>query len=184
MSDSDVFIIAVVQSGQPSEAIRQALDHAELDSNRVQDLVFGLDELHSIDVEEILSASALTCSTASVSSSLMAVFFAAQSILSGDVSVAIVLGMGKNDSTAILLASPDAVGRWNLMPNARLAVRSLTGVDPALRAAGIELKDVSITEDGKNGATLIREVLDALEQQPARWGLVTEGGLALLIERI
>ena len=184
MSDSDVFIISVVHHAHPSEAIRQAIDKAEVDASRVRDVIFGLDESHSIDADEILNASALTCSRAVVKSSLRAVFFAAQSVLSGDADVVVVLGMGEAGSTGILLASPDAVGRWNLMPCARLAVRSLTGMESALRAAGIELKDVSIIQDGKNGAALIRDVLEALEQQSARWGLVTEGELALLIERI
>jgi acetyl-CoA acetyltransferase len=184
MSDFDVFIITAVQHADPSEAIRQAVVKAEVDASRVQDVVFGLDAPHSIDVDKILGASTLACSAAAVTPSLHAVFFAAQSILSGDVDVAVALGMEADDSTAILLASPDAVGRWNLMPNARLAARSLTGVDPALRGAGIELKEVSITKGGKNGALLIRQTLEELEQQSARWGMVTEGELALLMERL
>ena len=89
-----------------------------------------------------------------------------------------------NVSTALLLASPDAVGRWNLMPRARLAARSLNGIDSALRAAELELKDVTIIKDGKHGASLIKELLDELEQQSARWGIVRMNELALSIERI
>jgi hypothetical protein len=184
MSDSDVFIISIVQRANPSEAIKEAVANAGSNSVRVQDVIFGLDEPRSINTEKTLSASGLTRSTATVSSSLRAAFFAAQSILSLDVDLVIVIGVEANASTAILLASPDAVGRWNLMPRARLAARSLTGVDSALRAAELEPKDVTIIKDGKYGALLITELLDELEQQSARWGVVKMNELALLIERI
>ena len=184
MSDTDAFIISAVLHKNSSKAVRQAIDAAGLDSSRVQDVIFGLDTPKKIAVKRILAASSLTCSAATVSSSLRAAFFAAQSILSFDVDVVIVVGIETNASTALLLASADAVGRWNLLPRARLAARSLTGVDSALRAAEIELKDVSITKDGKNGAVLIKETLDELEGQSARWGMVTMNELALLIERI
>ncbi len=84
----------------------------------------------------------------------------------------------------MLFASPDAVGRWNLLPRARLAARSLNGIESALRAAEIELKDVTIVKDGKYGALLIKELLDELEQKSARWGMITVNELALLIERL
>ena len=184
MSDSDVFVISIFQSANPSEAIRQVIDDAGIDSSRVQDVIFGLDESMLIHADKILSASSLTCSAATVSSSLRATFFAAQSILSFDADVLIVVGIETLVSTAILLASPDAVGRWNLTPRARLAVRSLNGIESTLKATEIELKDVTITKDGKSGAALIKETIDELETQSARWGMVTMNELALLIERI
>ncbi len=184
MSDTDVFIISIVQRANPSEAIKEAIANAGISSVRVQDVIFGLDESMLIHADKILSASNLTCSAATVSSSLRATFFAAQSILSFDVDVLIVLGIETLVSTAILLTSPDAVGRWNLMPRARLAARSLAGVDLALHAAELESKDVTIIKDGKHGASLIKELLDELEQKSARWGMVTVNELALLIERI
>jgi hypothetical protein len=184
MSDTDVFIISIVQCANPSEAIKGAIDNAGINSVHVQDVIFGLDGPRSIDMEKILSASNLTCSVATVSSSLRAIFFAAQSILSFDVDVLIVLDIEDNISTAILLASPDAVGRWNLIPRARLAARSLNGIESALRAAELELKDVTIIKDGKYSALLIKELLDELEQKSARWGIITVKELALLMERI
>jgi hypothetical protein len=184
MSDSDVFIISAASNTDSAEAIRQAIQNAGADSLRVQDVIFGLDESLAINADKILSASNLTCSAVTVSLSLRATFFAAQSILSFDVDVLIVVGIETNVSTVLLLASPDAVGRWNLMPRARLAARSLTGVESALRAAEIELKDVTIIKDGKNCTLLIKETLDELEGQSARWGMVTMNELALLIERI
>jgi len=184
MSDSDVFIISAVSNTDSVQAIRQAIQNAGADSLRVQDVIFGSDGSRSIDVEKILSASNLTCSAATVSSSLRATFFAAQSILSFDAEVVIVIGIETNSSTAILLASPDAVGRWNLMPCARLAARSLTGINSAFRTAELESKDVTVIKDGKYGTMLIKEVLDELEQNSGRWGMVTTNELALLIERI
>jgi hypothetical protein len=184
MSDSDVFIISIVQRANPSEAIKEAIADAGIDSARVQDVIFGLDESMLIHADKILSASSLTCSAATVSSSLRATFFAAQSILSLDADAVIVVGIETLVSTAMLLASPDAVGRWNLMPRARLAARSLAGIDSALRTAELESKDVTIIKDGKHGATLIKDLLDELEGQSARWGMVTMNDLALLIERI
>ena len=184
MSDSDAFIISIVQRANPSEAIRQVIDDSGIDSSRVQDVIFGLDESMLIHADKILSASSLTCSAATVLSSLRAAFFASQSILSGDTDVLIVVGVETLVATAILLASPDAVGRWNLIPRARLAARSLSGVDSALRAAGLESNDVMIIRDGKYGALLVKELLDELEQKSVRWGMVTMNELALLIERI
>jgi acetyl-CoA acetyltransferase len=184
MSDSDVFVISAVSNTDSAQVIRQAVQSAGADSLRVQDVIFGLDEPRSTDTEKILSASGLTCSTTTVSSSLRATFFAAQSILSLDVDVVIVIGVEANASIALLLASPDAVGRWNLMPRARLAARSLNGADSALRTAELESKDIVIIKDGKHGAAIIKELLDELEQKSARWGIVTTKELALLIERI
>ena len=111
MSDSDVFIISAVSNTDSVQAIRQAIQNAGADLLRVQDVIFGLDELRSIDTEKIVNDSGLTCSAATVSSSLRATLFAAQSILSFDADVVIVVGIETNASTAILLASPDAVGR-------------------------------------------------------------------------
>jgi len=192
MSDSDVFLISVVNNTDSAQAISQAIQNAGADSLRVQDVIFGLEsgrflpyhESLAINADKILSASGLTCSAATVSSSLRAIFFAAQSILSFDVDVVIVIGIESDSSTALLLVSPDAVGRWNLMPRARLAARSLNGIESALRAAELESKDVTITKNGENGAVLIKETLDELEGQSAHWGMVTMNELALLIERI
>ena len=182
MSDSDVFIISAVSNIDSAQAIQQAINNAGINSIRVQDVIFGLEsgrflpyhEPRSIDTEKIISDSGLTCSAATVSSSLRATFFAAQSILSFDVDVVIVIGAQANASTALLLASPDAVGRWNLMPRARLAARSLNGIESALRAAGLTSSDVTMSKDGKYGALLIKELLDELEGHSARWGMITD----------
>jgi acetyl-CoA acetyltransferase len=119
-----------------------------------------------------------------VSSSLRAVFFAAQSILSGDLELVVVIGVSEEAATALLLASPDAVGRFNLLPRARLAARSLLGSDKAYRSAGIASEDVPIIKNGENGILLLKELLEELEQRQAQWGLVSVDRSALLVERI
>jgi hypothetical protein len=116
-----------------------------------------------------------------VSPSLRAVFFAAQSILSGDAEIAVIILADEESYLALLLASPDAIGRWNLLPRARLAVRSLTGVDSALQVAGIAPDDIHVIKDN---ALSISDLLDELEDKSARWGMVSTGRLALLMERI
>ena len=103
MSDSDVFIISVVSNTDSAEAIQQAIYNAGINSIRVQDVIFGLDEPRSIDTEKIISASNLTCSAATVSSSLRAAFFAAQSILSFDVDVLIVRWHGNQHFDRIIV---------------------------------------------------------------------------------
>jgi len=176
MSDSDVFIISAVQDTDPSQAIGQAIQNAGINPVRLQEVVFGMNETRSMDAKKIISALGLNCSTAIVSASLRAVFFAAQSVLSGDVNVVIVVGVENNMSTALLLASPDAVGRWNLLPRARLASRSLT--------KDIGSNEASIIKDGQHGVALVMETLNELERTSAQWGMVTSNGLALLMERI
>lgn len=185
MLDSDVFIISAARAADPAQAIRQAVQEIGLKPERVQDVLLGFDEASALpDLEGILRAAGLACPSAAVSSSLRAIFFAAQSILSGDVDIVLVVGLHAGDSAALLMASPDAVGRWNLSPRARLAVRSLAGVEPALRAAGLESGEVTITKRGQYGASLMKELLDELEQRPARWGMVAVNELTLLVERI
>jgi hypothetical protein len=183
--DRDVFILSAISKTEPAEAIRLALENIDVKPSRVGDAVFGYDGSFSLpDVEQITKEAGLSCPAVNVSSSLRAVFFAAQSILSGDQELAVVIGLGENGSTALLLASPDTVGRFNLLPRARLAARSLTGTEAALSAAGLVSGDVAISKDGERGALLVRELLEELEQSQAQWGLVCIGGSALLIERI
>ncbi len=184
MNDSDVFIISAVRSADPAQAIHQALQGLELNPGRVQDVIFGLDGSPAPRVDEIVRKAGLTCPSAAVSSSLRAVFFAAQSILSGDVELAVVVGMHAEASVAISLASPDAVGRWNLLPRARLAARSLAGAESALRAAGLATQDPAISLNGQAGALLVEELLGKLDEQKAQWGLVSVGKMALVVERV
>lgn len=182
--DLDVFILSAA-TAEPAEAIRQALENIDLKPSRVQDAVFGLDKTSSLpNVDAYVHEAGLTCPTVIVSSGLRAIFFAAQSILSGDLDITVVIGLGENESTALLLASPDAVGRYNLLPRARLAARSLTGTDAAIHKAELVTGDVAIFKPGKSGAQPVKELLEELEQRKAQWGLVSEDDYALLVERI
>jgi hypothetical protein len=185
LMDRDVFILSAVSDIKPAEAIRHALENIEIPPSRVQDAVFGYDASFSLpDVQQVTQEAGLTCLAVNVSSSLRAVFFGAQSILSGDLELALVIGLGEDGSTALLLGSPDAVGRFNLLPRARLAARSLSGTDSALRAAGLASGDLTVIKNGERGARLVKELLEELEQLQAQWGLVSIGQSALLVERI
>ena len=183
--DRDVFILSATTAAEPAGAISQALENIDLNPARVQDAVFGLDGSTSPpNVEHFVRKAGLACPTVAVSSGLRAVFFAAQSILSGDLDIAVVIGLGENASTALILASPEAVGRHNLLPRARLAARSLAGTDSALQTAGLVSGDIVIFKPGENGALSVKELLEALEQLQAQWGMVSAGEAALLVERI
>jgi hypothetical protein len=183
--DRDVFILSAISKNEPAEAIRRALENIDINPSRVEDAVFGYDGSFSLpDVQQIVREAGLNCPAVNVSSSLRAIFFAAQSILSGDQELSVVVGLGEDVSTALLLASPDSVGRYNLMPRARLAARSLSGGDSALRAAGIASGDVAFSKNGERGTRLVEELLAELEQRQAQWGLVCIDRSALLIERI
>jgi hypothetical protein len=183
--DRDVFILAAINEVTPAEAIRHALEITDINPLRVDDAVFGYDGQPSpLNIEQFTHEAGLTCPSVNVSSSLRAVFFAAQSILSGDLELVIVIGVSEGSYTALLLASPDSVGRYNLLPRARLAARSLAGTDTALRAAGLASDEISISKNGERGALLMKELLEELEQQQKQWGLVSTGPSALLMERI
>jgi acetyl-CoA acetyltransferase len=161
--DRDVFILSAATAAEPAGAIRQAFENTDLKPSRVQDAVFGLESSTSIpNVEQFVVAAGLTCPVVTVSSGLRAVFFAGQSILSDDLDIAVVIGLGENTSTALLLVSPDAVGRYNLLPRARLAARSLSGTDPALRTAGLVMGDIAIIKPAESGVLSIKELVEEL----------------------
>jgi hypothetical protein len=183
--DRDVFILSATTAAEPADAIRQALENIDINPSRVQDAIFGFVGLNSIPiVEDFVKRAGLACPAVVVSSGLRAVFFTAQSILSGDLDLAVVIGMDENTSTAVLLASPDAIGRYNLLPRARLATRSFAGVDSAIHNAELVSGDVSVFKLGESGSLALKELLEELEQHQAQWGMLSTGDLALLVERI
>ncbi len=182
---SDVFLISAIAGADCAEAIRQAVERAGMHASRVQDAIFAEDRSTSaVDFEDVAHTAGLTCPVVSISSSLRAMFFAAQSILSGDIEIAVVTGQEQNAAGALLLAAPEAVGRWNLIPRARLAARSLAGVDPALRAAEITSNDISVVKTGANSIDLLIELIAELEAQQVQWGMLSVGEAALLMERV
>ena len=183
--DRDVFILSAASDAGSAGAIRMALEQADVDPARVQDIVFGLeDSTYLPDVEGLVHDAGLTCPFVFVSSGMRAVFFSAQSILSGDLDIVMVASLAESASAALLLVSPDAVGRYNLMPRARLAARSLVGTGSALRAAGIPAEDVAVSKTGESGALSVKELLEELEQGQSQWGMLSIGDSALLVERI
>jgi hypothetical protein len=180
---SEVFVLSAARCTEASEAIRQAVDAAGVRPAHVQDAVFGLEVTESIvDATRTVRSAGLACPAVSVSSSMRAVFFAAQSILSGDVELVVVVEADAGGCSAILLSAPEPIGRWNLMPRVRLAARSLTGGAAALKTAALAPGEVTVLREG-DSLVLASEVLDELERREAQWGMVTAGELALLIER-
>jgi acetyl-CoA acetyltransferase len=182
---SDAFIISTARNADPSSAIQEAINSASLDPSRIQDLIWGLDGTPlSSEVEEISIDAGLACPSVRVASSLRAIFFAAESILAGDVELVLVAGIDGKSCSALVLASPEAVGRLNLLPRARLAARSLNGRDSALRSAGIASGDVALARTGANAASLVVELLESLESAQAKWGMIAAENTVLLVERI
>ena len=179
---SDVFIISSARDPGPAAAIRQAIDLAGLSPARIQDVVFGLHGA-SADLGSITNAAGLTCPFVGVSSDLRALSFSAASVLSDDANLAVVIGLAPDDCAAILVASPETVGLLNLLPRARLAARALAGPDAALRLAGLASSDVQLCKDG-DSLILLHELLDDLESQSARWGLISSPDISLLLERL
>ncbi len=62
-------------------------------------------------------------------------------------------------AAALVLASPDAVGRYNLMPRARILTRVVIGVDPTLALHG----PIAATEKALARANLRLEEIDVVE---------------------
>ena len=183
--DRDVFILSAVTAAGPVEAMGLATENTGFNPARVQDAIFGLESSSPFpNVEPFVRAAGLVCPAVAVSPGLRAVFFAAQSILSGDLDIALVAGLGENVSTVLMLVSPEAVGRYNLLPRGRLAVRSLAGIDQALRTAGLASEDIAIFKTGEGGIPAVKELLEDLERSQAQWGMLASGSSALLVERI
>ncbi len=182
---SDVFIISAALDADAPTAIRQAVELAGIGSSYVQDAVFGLEDSAALpDADALLEAADLSCPTSCVYTSLRAIFFAAASILSDDVELSVVVGMEPGASAVLVLASPGAVGRLNLLPRARVAARSLAGAERALRAAELNASDVQIAKTGEHAAHFLSDLLDELDAKAARWGLVSGGEVVMLVERL
>ncbi len=165
--------------------MREAVKLAGVSASRGQDVVFGLYGLSAMpDLEAIARAAGLSCPVAAALPSLRALFFAAASMLSDDAELSLVVGLQPNGATAFVLASPEAVGRLNLLPRARVAARSLGGAEAGLRVAGLAAADVEICQDGEPAAAGLYELLEELEAKPARWGMLSSGQTVILVERL
>ncbi len=182
---SDVFIISAARDASAPTAIGQAIQLAGVSPSHAQDAVFGLDGISDVpDVASLAEAAGLTCPTACVSTGMRAVFFAAASMLSDDAALSVAIGLSTASSAAFVLASPEAVGRINLMPRARIAARSLAGPEPALKIAGLQSTDVEISREGTQGLQSLYELLEEMDTKAARWGMLAAEKLVILIERV
>ncbi len=182
---SDVFIVATARNPHRAAALQQAVEAAGLLPAQVQDVVFGLDStMPRSALETITQAAGLPCPAASVMPGLWGIFFAAASILSDDVELSVAAGLSHDAAVAFVLASPEAVGRLNLMPRARIAARSPAGREAALRQAGLAAEEIDLFKEGEHGSLLLHDLLAELETAARRWGLVTEGAATLIVERV
>ena len=182
---SEAFVLSAVRNPDPVEALRLAVERAEVDPSRIQDALFGFERSFTAPgLRDMARKAGLTCAAVGVSSSMRAVFFGAQSILNDSIDLVAVAGVDGRGTCALVLAGPEAVGRWNLMPRARLAARSLHGSEAALRQAGIGSDELAVVKQSESGARLLCELLDELEIRQARWGMVVVGELAMLVERV
>ncbi len=182
---SDVFVISAVRDTRTPAIVQQAMELAGIGPSYIQDAIFGSDDASPVpDADSLARSAGLNCPAAYIATSLRAIFFAASSMLSDDVELSIVIGLDAVANTAFVLASPEAVGRLNLLPRARIAARSLDGSERALRAAGLDSTEVELTKAGKNAAQLLYELLEELDAKAARWGMVSTGAASILVERV
>ncbi len=182
---SEVFLLSCIRHTDPAEAIRLAVQRAEIPAKQVKDALFGFERSFTAPgLQDTARKAGLNCPVVSISSSMRAIFFGAQSILGDGVEAIVVAGVDGRGTCALVLVGPEAMGRWNLVPRARIAARSMEGVDAALRQADIKAEDVAVLEQDSGGARLVSDVLDELETRKARWGLVTTGEMSLLLERV
>ncbi len=182
---SDVFIIAAAREPQGATALQGALEAAGVLPGQVQDVVFGLDSaVPQRALETIVRSAGLACQAAGAIPGLRGIFFAAASILSDEMQLSLAAGLQHDTVVAFVLASPEAVGRLNLLPRARIAARSLAGREAALRQAELSAEEIDLSKEGEHGALLLHDLLEELETESARWGIVTEGAATLIIERL
>jgi acetyl-CoA acetyltransferase family protein len=84
-------------------------------------------------------------------------------------------------SAALVLASPQAVGRYNLLPRARLIARAVVGSDPVLmldapipatrqvlQKAGLSLEDIDLIEINEAFASVVLAWLREIQPDPKR----------------
>lgn len=182
---SDVFILSAVRASEPAGALQQAIQASGVNPAKIQDLLFGCDGTESLDARALAGQAGLICPALTLPSSLRALFFAAQSILCGDAELVLVGGSEDGECAALLLGSPGAVGVYNLLPLARIDARSLNGVEAALEKAEITPEDiVGLTLKGTSGALLAVELVAALAETQARWGMLMVDEAVMLAERI
>ncbi len=182
---SDVFIIASARNPQAAAALQAAAEAAGVLPAQVQDIVFGVDSaMPQRALETIVKSAGLACPSASACPSLRAVLFAAASILSEDTQLLLAAGLYHDAAAAFVLASPEAVGRLNLLPRARIAARSLVGAEAALHEAELAAADIEVSKEGERAVLLLHDVLEELQASSARWGLVGDGAAVLIVEQL
>lgn len=208
---SEAFLLSAVRTLPETSAAlptvsRQCLDAAVQSSGanlaRVEALLWGWDtpECDALDVPEI-GQTAATRVQAGMLSSQQAVNLAAQIILAGDADLILAGGGGSEDGSlpaALLLASPAAVGRYNLAPRAGLVARVFSRSDPqsgpwvglpaarmALHRAGLGPEEIDLLELAGPDAGMVsgwaeQLSIGAQKIRPAPHGQSTGGAASLV----
>ncbi len=182
---SEAFVLSSIRNADPVEAIRLAVEKAEVPPRHIQDALFGFERSFTApSMQDTVRKAGLACPAVSISSSMRAIAFGSQSLLSDASEVIVVAGVDARGTSALVLAGAEPIGRWNLMPRARLAACSLQGAQAALRQAELKPEELAVAKQSESGARLVCDLLDELETRRARWGMATSGEMALLVERL
>src|SRR5512135_1867897 len=177
---SEAFVLSSIRNPDPVEAISLAVERSEVPPRRIQDALFGFERSFTApSLQDTVRKAGLACPAVSVSSSMRAIFFGTQSLLNDGIELILVAGVDARGTSALVLAGSEAIGRWNLVPRARLAARSLQGAEAALRQADLKSEELTVAKQSESGARLVCDLLDELDTRQARWGMASCGELAL-----
>lgn len=171
---SAAFLLSTARAPRLSQALAPVLQGFPAP----QDALFGFDSPAAEEVPD------LACPSVSLNSSLRALAYAAQTLQSGQASLLLAAGGLPGDYAACLLAAPEIIGARNLDPLAQLAAWSFDGLPRALAQAEITEEDLALRLSGASGILAVYELLSALQQKKARWGLVSAAGGFLTLERL
>ncbi len=172
---SAAFILSAARAPRLSQALASALQSAPAP----QEALFGWDTPAAAD-----SLPALNCPSVILNSSLRALSYAAQTLLSREASLVLVAGGLPGDYAAFLLAAPEIIGARNLEPLALLASWSFDGLPRALAKAEIAEEELACRLSGPSGALTVYELLATLRREKTHWGLAAASAGFLTLERV
>lgn len=178
---TDCFIVSAASGTDPAAVIGEALRAAGIVAEQVDAAVVSVDPSAGDRATGLVQQFGGSATAVLVLGGLQALITAAQAISAGDAHALLVSEKRSGEICVLALASPDAIGKLNLMPRARIAGRSLTGLSAALKAAEIESAELAV--DGVS-LDVARKLLDQLDGANAQWGCIRSGKLALVLERL
>lgn len=172
---SAAFLLSAARAPRLSQAVASALNSLPAP----QEALFGWDT-----PEAAASLPALNCPSVTLNSSLRAITYAAQTLLSREASLILAAGGLPGDYAAFALAAPEVIGARNLEPLALLASWSFDGLPRALAKAEITEEDLACRLSGPAGVLTVYELLATLQREKSHWGLATVSDAFLTLERV